>query len=177
MRERVGSIELVAPGLIGTFDGAIELWRFGRQDVEGDVELLAAGLEEFFELAAAVDLEGAHGEGTVAQDLVEEVDGALAGGGGVDGADGPMGDRTVGSELFAGDIREKVQMKGVELEDFAGQGRPQALRQALGMEALHGASVPGALSKLRCGGQMMTTAQLAEDATDGAFGSRKSLPT
>ncbi len=36
-------VELVAPGSVATLDSSVELWRSGRQDVEGQV-LVGAGL-------------------------------------------------------------------------------------------------------------------------------------
>ena len=54
-------VELVSPCAVAALDGAVELWRSGRQDVEGQV-FVGAGLFELgLELGAAVDLDGFDG--------------------------------------------------------------------------------------------------------------------
>jgi len=70
-------VEFVSPCAVAAFDGAVELWPFGRQDEE--VESLAlAGLFEFgHEVGPAVDLDAVDLERHVGDDAVEE------GGGGV----------------------------------------------------------------------------------------------
>src|SRR5581483_11335309 len=76
----VDGVELVAPGTVGAFDGAVELGGLGRQDVEREVALLAGGLELGLELGAAVDLEGVDLVGQGGEELVEELGGGLGGG-------------------------------------------------------------------------------------------------
>jgi hypothetical protein len=49
------SIELVAPGTLGAFDGAVELGPFGRQHEEEDA-LLGAGLRNHADAIASIDL-------------------------------------------------------------------------------------------------------------------------
>src|SRR5436305_11293373 len=56
--EIVGFVELIAPGAVAAFNGPVEFGRFGRQDEELDVVVLA--------LRSAVDLDGFDLEGHVA---------------------------------------------------------------------------------------------------------------
>src|SRR5215207_1320274 len=78
------SIELVSPGAVAAFDGAVELGRSRRQDIESEV-LFGAGLFEFgHELGSAIDLDRLHREGHLGDELVEE-DGGGLGGGAVEG--------------------------------------------------------------------------------------------
>jgi hypothetical protein len=51
-------VKFVSPGAVASFDGAVELWRARRQDIEGDGLCGAGVLELGHELGAAVDLNG-----------------------------------------------------------------------------------------------------------------------
>ena len=54
-RQVVDLVELVAPGTVASFDGAVELGPFGWQLIETDAPFLADFLELGLELGAAVD--------------------------------------------------------------------------------------------------------------------------
>lgn len=66
----VGFVELVSPGAVTAFDGAVELGRLGQQDEELDGPFLAGFLELGHELRSAIDLDGIDLEGHVAHQLV-----------------------------------------------------------------------------------------------------------
>src|SRR5262245_56916386 len=61
-RQRVGSIDLIAPCGLGGFDAAVEVCPLRRQDKEFEAALFAFLLENRIELAAAIDLNAANGE-------------------------------------------------------------------------------------------------------------------
>lgn len=62
MRQVIGGVELVAPGRLGAFNAAVEVWPLRRQDKEFEAALFAFVLENRIELAAAIDLNAANGE-------------------------------------------------------------------------------------------------------------------
>src|SRR5271169_1677468 len=172
----VDSIELVSPTAIAALDGAVHFWGFGRQDIEADVSVLAGLLEIGLELRSAVDLDGAHREGHVAQELVEE-EGCRGCGGAIEGlGDGPFGDRVISGEMLDGFVWSDIDGNGVELDEAAGTIAYDLARQAhriaaLGARAAAGSRPPQGRDR----GHHTASHQAADDAIDGRVRDREAF--
>ena len=101
-------VELVSPGAIASLDGAVELRRVRRQDVEWDGLCGARLLELGHELGAAVDLYGFDGPRHFGGDLVEEVGGIAGGGVAIGLGHGPLGIGVVSVEMLTVSFGESV---------------------------------------------------------------------
>ena len=91
VERQVGAgVELVSPDAVAALDGAVELWRSGREDVKRDFGV-GAGLFEFgHELASAVDLDGPDGIGHLGAHALKELGSVLGGGARIGLGDGPF---------------------------------------------------------------------------------------
>ena len=62
MRQVIGAVELVAPGRLGAFNAAVEVWPLRRQDKEFEAALFVFLLKNGFGLAPAIGPNTANGE-------------------------------------------------------------------------------------------------------------------
>jgi hypothetical protein len=112
----VGGVELISPGAVAAFDGAVELRALGRQHVEGEALFLAGALEVGHELGTAVDLDGFDLERHVGDELVEEGAGEVGGCAAGDPGDGPFGDRIISGEVLDRLVGADVEEERVDLQ-------------------------------------------------------------
>ena len=94
------------------------------QDEELQTPRLAGGFELGGELAAAVDLQGAQGEGQARAEGVEEAGGEGGGGAGVRLKDIPARNHVAGGDLLDGHAGQRAQLQRVDLDQVAGRLRP-----------------------------------------------------
>ncbi len=90
-------------GALGALDAAIQLRGARGQDEEADAACLAGFLEGGLELGAAVDVDGADGEGHAGHEPVEEARGGGGCSAGVGFQHVPAGDDVAGGEVFEHD--------------------------------------------------------------------------
>ena len=64
--------ELTAGGGVSPFDATVVLGSSRCQHIEGEIEVLAGGLELGHELRSAVDLDGSDGEGHLLEEGLQE---------------------------------------------------------------------------------------------------------
>src|SRR5690606_15559273 len=136
MGQVVGFVELVSPASLVSFDGAVELGAFGREDEEREAADLAGGLELSPELGAAVDLDTGDREGGFGDELVEEGGGIGGGGAGGDLAEGPLCDGIIGCEVLDRLAGSDVDEQRVDLDQLAWERWPEAFGQATGVSFL-----------------------------------------
>ena len=72
--------ELTAGGGVSALEATVVLGSWRRQHLEGEVEVLAGGLELGHELRSAVDLDGSDGEGHLLEEGRQEAGGVASGG-------------------------------------------------------------------------------------------------
>ena len=112
-------IELFPVRAMGAFDVAIELGTARWQDEEVDA-LGSAGLfEGGLELAAAVDLDGPHGEAETGEVLGEDALGHRTVLAIMDGEDVLPADDVAGGEVDAAQARNHFDRRGIELDEIA----------------------------------------------------------
>ena len=78
----------VSPDAVAALDGAVELWRSGREDVKRNLGVGAGLLEFGHELASAVDLDGP--DGHLGAHALKELGSVLGGGARIGLGDGPF---------------------------------------------------------------------------------------
>lgn len=127
---------------LGSLDRSVELRSLWRQDVEGEAAVLAGFLELGPELRPSVHLDAGDREGRFGQEFVEERCGGAGCGRGRDPPQRPAGDRIVGRDLLERLVGPDVHEVGVDLDDLAGPGRLQALRQPSRMALFRGQPEP-----------------------------------
>ena len=105
--------ELLRVGPLSPLDMAVELGGAWWEDEELQVTALAGDLKLAHELGAAVDLNGADGEGRALLDGGKEVGGGAGSGYRVDFNHVPAGYDIAGGEMLQDDTRQRSQVQGI----------------------------------------------------------------
>ena len=150
--------ELTAGGGVSALDATVVLRSSRRQHIEGEVEVLAGGLELGHELRSAVDLDGSDGERHLLEEDLQEAGGVASGGAGVAAHDQLLAEGADGLELLELDPGKRVDPGVVDLDELAGTGGFHSVAPALSMAFLEvaapfgaGPDVPGRKHKDGCG--------------------------
>lgn len=169
-----GGVELVAPCAIASLDSSVEFRRSGRQNIEGQVPVLAGFLELGHELRTAVDLDGLDGPGHLGGDLVEEVGGILGGGAFVGLCDGPFCEDVISIEMLDGLIGRQIDGEGIDLDNVPRPLERNVFRLADGVRSSFRLRFAVSLAD-QVGNRRYPAAldQMLHDATDGSVGDDK----
>ena len=120
-RQVVDGIEFVQVGTMGPFDTAVEFGRVGRQDEKLQSEVTASLLELFFELAAAIDLNGPDRERHACEYRAQELLGMRRRGLRVNFQDIPTGDHIPSGEMLHPDMGKRVNVQSIDLYEIPWQ--------------------------------------------------------
>jgi hypothetical protein len=116
---------------LGALDCAVELGRAGRQDKQLQAARLASVFKGGGEFAAAVDLQGVHGEGQAVEERLEELRGDPRGGPAVGLDPVPARDHVARGELLDDHARHRAHLQGVDLDQIAGLLGPRTGQPAI----------------------------------------------
>ena len=128
-------IELLGVGAVGAFHGTVEFGRTRREHEQVQAALLAGLLELGGELTAAIDLQGANGEGHAVLQGIEKLGGGLAGGAGVGLDHVPARNHVASGELLEDHAGQGAHVEGVDLDQIAGAGHRVLLGFTHGIRA------------------------------------------